>query len=290
MKFNVTQQIRSFNEWFSEFMIEIAKPLLIIGFILGTVDVFTGGHLARQQWFVYAWAGTQAISIDGLFLAVWMKIFNTPIKQGWPLLIVGFLLVFAAGMVNNILTYQQVQDIGLANAMSALHIDVSMFTDIRAFLVVIVAVLVSFIANQRKVNESVNAPRTVVTEQAVHKAERNQVNKVNQQVLPVHTTLQISEQQVNSEQHVLVNGEQLVNSELNTIENSEQVNGEQVNSEQAVVNTEQLVNTDAAIGKKELVWQMFSEQPDASQTLIANTVGCSKSYVSKERAKFNASR
>src|ERR1700681_2667486 len=67
-------QLKAFNEWRDEILIEASTLLLIAGFILGTIDIFVGGGVATAAWFKVSWAVVQALAIDGLFFAVWSRV------------------------------------------------------------------------------------------------------------------------------------------------------------------------------------------------------------------------
>src|SRR5438876_9469038 len=71
---NIIETLRSFNAWRDDFLIEISTLLLMIGFCMGTVDIFIRGNISASQWFTVSFAVVQAIAIDGLFFAVWSKI------------------------------------------------------------------------------------------------------------------------------------------------------------------------------------------------------------------------
>jgi hypothetical protein len=157
---DITNGLRAFNQWRDDFLIELSTLLLMVGFIIGTVDVLSSDGLSRLPLFNDAWAIVQAVAIDGLFFAVWGKIRRTKWAgyagfwaglRGYTcnimLSLVGLLLSFVAAMVNGLLSYQQINNISdIAVAMSNLGIDEQTFSYIRAGLVVIVAVLVALFA------------------------------------------------------------------------------------------------------------------------------------------------
>lgn len=141
-------ELKALNEWRDEILIEASTFLLIAGFIMGTVDIFVGGGIATTLWFKVLWAIIQALAIDGLFFAVWGKVAKAQwtranLQRNIPLVAVGLVLALVAALVNDILTYQQIN--GIANSIDAikqLGIDAQTFTHTRAILVVGVGVLV----------------------------------------------------------------------------------------------------------------------------------------------------
>lgn len=146
---DITVGLRGFNEWLDEFLIEASTRLLMIGFVAGTVDVFTQGILSTFGAFNIAWAVVQAIALDGLFFAVWGRIARAEWtrslwRQNAMLVTIGVLLAIVAMMVNGILSYQELMAIGNVKvAMASLHVDQTFFTAARSFLVVIVAIFVA---------------------------------------------------------------------------------------------------------------------------------------------------
>jgi hypothetical protein len=151
----ITAKLRAFNEWRDEVLIEASTFFLMIGFVAGTVDVFTKGELSASYGFTLAWATVQAIAIDGLFFAVWGKIAQATWSQAtWfkniMLILVGLLLAVVATLVNGILSYQELMDISnVKEAMARLGVDQALFTYARSVLVVLVAILVALFCRSK---------------------------------------------------------------------------------------------------------------------------------------------
>lgn len=171
-------RLRAFNMWRDDFLIEASTLLLIIGFIMGTVDIFVTGSVATQQWFKVSWAIVQALAIDGLFFAVWGKVARAEwtrasMKQTIPLAFVGIILAVVAALVNDILTYQQINGIvNSIDAMKQLGISVTAFTHVRAVLVVAVGVLVQlFCRSHGTVEREIAAPSIAIAAQETEIAE-----------------------------------------------------------------------------------------------------------------------
>lgn len=141
------EKLRGFNGKLDEFLVEVSFPLLILGFIMATVDLFLHGQMATFGPFKWLWSVVQAIAIDGVFIAIWLRIFTTKWLWAtcWKLVFLvpaGLLMAIVAGVVNDIMTYQEVYAIAdSVQAMHALQIDIATFTHVRAFLVIFVAIL-----------------------------------------------------------------------------------------------------------------------------------------------------
>jgi hypothetical protein len=148
---SVTRGVQRFNNWLEPFLVEAAMPLLIIGFITGTIDLLTGGSIANSGLFKYIWAVVQATAIDGLFFSVWLQVRRATWatwKEGlraMALILIGVALGSVALMVNDILSLQQVNGVASNVAMQSLDISPVVFTHIRASLVVVVAILVALV-------------------------------------------------------------------------------------------------------------------------------------------------
>lgn len=139
------ERLRRFNNSLDDHLLELAMPLLLLGFIMATTDWLLHGRMATQLGFEAPWAIAQAIAIDGAFFGIWLRIFKW--KGLWykaiPLVVAGLIMALVATLVNGILTYQQVYNIADSFiAMQALHIDLATLVYIRAPLVVFVAILI----------------------------------------------------------------------------------------------------------------------------------------------------
>jgi len=138
----ITNALRAFNRWRDEFLIELSTLLLLVGFVMGTIDILARKGIAVQGWFTVTWAIVQAIAIDGLFFAVWSRVARAEwtwrtAPKNMSMIVVGLILALVAMVVNGILGYQQVAGIADSfTAMTALHISASAFALTRAILVV----------------------------------------------------------------------------------------------------------------------------------------------------------
>ncbi len=160
------KKLQQFNDWRDEFLIELSTILLLIGFIMGTIDLYVRGGFTVTIWYSLPWAAVQAVGIDGLFFAVWSRISKTAWQQGQRarlagMLFVGIVLAIVATIINGVLGYQQITGIGdsLA-AMEHLGISPLAFTWTRAILVVAVALLVQLFCRGKRTEIAKPAPET----------------------------------------------------------------------------------------------------------------------------------
>src|SRR5260221_705410 len=108
---NINANLKSFNHWWDEFILEAIKPAAILSMGLGTVAIFNLQGLAISPWFVTLWAIVQAMSIDGLFFATWDRLFSQRLKKANALAIIGLtfiglILALIAIAINAILGFQ----------------------------------------------------------------------------------------------------------------------------------------------------------------------------------------
>jgi DNA-binding transcriptional regulator YiaG len=160
---DINRGLRRFNEWFDVFILTAAKPLSMVGFAMGTVDIFNRGGLAINPFFSFGWSLVQAITIDGLFFAVWYRIFEHGISR-WRrffLGIIGVVLGFVVVVTNGILGFQQLWGVGDSqSAMVRLGIEPALFTLVRAVLVVMVAIMVAYVYRSDNAREIIDETTT----------------------------------------------------------------------------------------------------------------------------------
>jgi hypothetical protein len=219
---NINGKLRQFNEWRDDFLVELSTLLLMIGFIMGTVDLLTRGGMAINGLFSFLWAVVQAVSIDGLFFAVWGKVsqykWQHGIWKGLSMIFVGIILSLVATIINGILAYQQIKGIPDSfKAMAQLGIDPYTFTWIRAGLVVSVALLVQLFCRgkgetpdtshksisphrraNRSITRSVQASQTVTVMQEESITPDDQVSE--ERITPEP---QVSEERITTESHLI---------------------------------------------------------------------------------------
>jgi hypothetical protein len=151
----VNATLKRFNGWFDDFILEAAKPMSLLGFAMGTVDIFTRGILTQWEPFNIAWAIVQAVTIDGLFFAVWYRLFSLKWESKNIITIIGFgfigiILGVVVTITNSILSMQQLWGVVDSQAaMIKLGIDPTLFTLVRAILVVAVTIMVAFVYHSR---------------------------------------------------------------------------------------------------------------------------------------------
>ena len=145
-------------------LINVSSLFLLVGFILGTIDIFVRGGIATTPWFTWSWAIIQAASIDGLFFGIWGKVALSPWskksrKYDVTMVAAGLLLAFVAAQVNNILNYQQLNRVpDSVAAMAALGINQALFTSVRGYLIVGVAILVQVVYRRSLHQGEENSP------------------------------------------------------------------------------------------------------------------------------------
>lgn len=165
---DVNRRLKAFNTWFDEFILVAAKPLAMLGFAMGTVDIFVRGTLATQYWFAFSWAAVQGLTIDGLFFTVWWRIFAARWEPGHRLATVGLVFIgvvlgIVATLTNSILGLQQLWGYrDSQQAMVRLGIDPFWFSIGRAVLVVTVSTMVAYVTYK-----STNAEKSHAEEEAV---------------------------------------------------------------------------------------------------------------------------
>lgn len=156
--------LRNINDARDEFLIELSTLLLLIGFVMGTIDLYIRGGITVTIWYSLPWAIVQAIGIDGLFFAVWSRISRTAWQPGQRarligMLFVGIVLAIVATIINGVLGYQQITGIpDSLVAMERLGISPLAFTWTRAILVVAVALLVQLFCRGKRAEIAKLAP------------------------------------------------------------------------------------------------------------------------------------
>jgi hypothetical protein len=132
-----------------DILIRLSRIMLMLGFMAGTVAVLSSQfQLASIPGFNLAWSIGQAIAIDGLFFGVWTEYHRTKWIEGQRFLkswyfLIGSLLGIVAALVNNILSYQELNRItSVSVAMARLGISEAAFSYTRSTLVVLVSILI----------------------------------------------------------------------------------------------------------------------------------------------------
>lgn len=258
-----TNKLRAFNAWRDDFLIEASTLLLIAGFVMGTVDIFVGGGIATQEWFKVSWAIVQALAIDGLFFAVWGRVARATwtrdqMGKNAALVGVGLVLALVAALVNDILTYQQIN--GIADSIDAIRklgIDVTAFTHIRAVLVVGVGVLVQLFCRSElpQLTGIHTVHQRVDREENSELPQLTEVNEVDEQVHQLLTEVNTVDESV----HQVFTSSEQVDKRVNTGEHE-------------------------PLTKKQQVSYWLTDGSKSS-TEIAELVGVSKSYVSKVKSE-----
>src|SRR5258708_26684585 len=140
---DITGKLKSFNEAWDYFILEVIKPAAILAMGLGTVAIFNLQGLAISPWFVLSWAIVQAVSIDGLFFATWDRLFSQKLKKAnaWSIIglsFIGLVLALIAIAINAIIGFQVLWALADSQvAMARLGISSNLFTAVRAVLAVV---------------------------------------------------------------------------------------------------------------------------------------------------------
>ena len=182
------EKLRGFNWSLEHWLLKIAFCSLMIGFFMGTVDILTHGQMATIGLFIWLWSISQALGVDSLLVAVWDRIATTKwTGDNWYKLLglcpLGLLLIYVAGTVNDIVTYQQAYRLtDSIQAMQALHIDVATFTNARAYLVVFVFVCIIFLRPKKATPDSHIA---IQTQRKSYKSYAQKATITEEKALPV---------------------------------------------------------------------------------------------------------
>ncbi|GHO72992.1 hypothetical protein KSD_07630 [Ktedonobacter sp. SOSP1-85] len=134
-------------QWFEERLVELSYLFLIVGFCLGTIDLFTQGTLMSNGLMVYIWATTQAIAIDGSLLVKWKRFALALYTKSWgaalAYLPICILFSVVAWAVNDIQSMAEVLKITPIESVQRLGLDLPTLTHIRGALVVLVAISIA---------------------------------------------------------------------------------------------------------------------------------------------------
>lgn len=150
-------------DWFDAMLIRVCQFSLLLGFVGGTVAMLsTQINLPSLMWFNVAWAIVQAISIDGLFFAVWGEWARGRVR-GWTRVwyfTVGCFLGCVAALVNDVISYAELNHIpSVYQTMQVLHIPEGLFSLFRSILVVLTAILLVTLPREKISQPSSQGPR-----------------------------------------------------------------------------------------------------------------------------------
>jgi hypothetical protein len=285
--------LRRFNDFKDELLIELSSFFLMLGFVAGTVDILSSQFgLSGAQWFNVAWSVVQAVAIDGLFFAVWARVRDTPwatqrARKLWYGFI-GVLLAVVASLVNNILSFQELNHIVVvADAMGLLGINQAAFSYTRSFLVVIVSILVATFPRdeQQSAEQQSEAQEEQDTSQELQEL-RGMVEELRGIVC---SGLQVATQVVvNEEQSTPLMVAAPVDHEENIVDHG--IDQEECIVDQTIEITQAmpasfLASDDQARSYREQIKQAMIEARDNGESLryqdIASSLGCSLGVVKK---------
>lgn len=196
-KFSIIRGLRWFNDFKDELLIELSSILLMLGFIAGTVDILSARlGLSKDGWFMVSWSIVQAIAIDGLFFAIWARVretsWSTHKRQKIWYVFIGILLAVIAALVNNILSYQELNHVSsVSQAMNRLGINQETFSYTRSILVVVVSVLVATLPRAEKAkNDDINQDVDRSIDQGIEAAINQGINQELQSIRSIIEELQ----------------------------------------------------------------------------------------------------
>ncbi len=162
------RQVYGISEWAGEMAIAISPLLILVGMVMVTVSILLKGVIATQVYFEVPWAIIQAITVDGLWLGIWIrlhaaKLGTWPLRAKYTAMLFVAILMFAVGTSMSILvTYQEVNGVSdVLAAMGHLHISGDVFVISRGILVMLCATLaIPFRAHKYipPVEQSIPAP------------------------------------------------------------------------------------------------------------------------------------
>jgi len=153
MDMGITNMVHRLNTGLDGLLLAVSPLALKIGLILGTVSLLLGGSLAQNTVFQWAWSIIQAVGVDSVFL-ITARLFLTVSWRSWDKATFGLLTLLygsVALLALNIVSYQELRASSLSAAMSALNIDLGVFTTLRS--VVIVGTIALFYLIEDKANQ-----------------------------------------------------------------------------------------------------------------------------------------
>ncbi|GHO67717.1 hypothetical protein KSC_066090 [Ktedonobacter sp. SOSP1-52] len=134
-------------QWLEERLVELSYLFLIVGFCLGTVDLFTQGTLMSNSLMTYLWASTQAVAIDGSFFVKHKRLALALYNKSWgtalAYLPICLLLSVVAWLVNDVQSMADVLKITPIESIQRLGLDLATLTHVRGALVVLVAISIA---------------------------------------------------------------------------------------------------------------------------------------------------
>ncbi len=170
--------------WLEEFILLISGPAILLGFIIGLVDLLTAGQLFLDMPnLLIGWAIAQGIGADGQFIGVWSRL-NTAWRRerkDWGAILATVLLgsalayiMFLGGLI---FTYQQTYHISVNAALAQLGMDTVSWIWQRVGLSVVLGVSYAFLRYKepKKDTRSLDEKKQEMQEEAELAALRQQI-------------------------------------------------------------------------------------------------------------------
>jgi len=283
-------------DFIDAFLMRWCQFSLMIGCILGTFGLYaTSFNLTAQPAFNGVWAGIQAVSIDGLFFAVW-SVWRRSEGKGWLrtwYFFIGVLLMIVAAMVNGVVSYTELHKVAtISLTMQELHIDESAFSWSRSVLVVLVAVLITTLPRGSKIAQPVliEQPPVEETVPIAPPEPAVDIEKVLQTMVAMNERTLQSAQEMNR-QALNVTIEHFTNITVEAVKEAMSclpmatplpqieapVSGAEVNGTVSISEDESAIRGsefEGTYGDK--IEVLLNENPDLNGRQIAETVGCSE--------------
>lgn len=147
---DINSQLRRFNAWWDSFILEAIPILAMASMVMGTVAVFNRSGLATAPVYVLAWAIIQAVSIDGLFFAVWGRVFTKRFSwENCGMILIGIICSIVAIWITSVLSFQVLWGINDSHiAMARLGISSSTFTGLRSLLAIVTFIMMVYVRSK----------------------------------------------------------------------------------------------------------------------------------------------
>jgi hypothetical protein len=271
-------------DFIDAFLMRWCQFSLMIGCILGTFGLYaTSFNLTAQPAFNGVWAAIQAVSIDGLFFAVW-SVWRRSSGKGWLrawYFFIGVLLMIVAAMVNGVVSYTELHKVGtIAETMIQLHINETVFSWSRSVLVVLVAVLITTLPRGKQESVPTAQPEVqtpaINTEKILETVQEMQVKSMQEMLNQFKVvTVELVEKTV--ERHISTIAVPQIEAPLPEITDVDE-GSIQCDTSQSVEVDQSPIRGDTYALRIE---QLYQENNDISVAEIVAVTGCARSTATK---------
>jgi hypothetical protein len=275
-------------DFIDAFLMRWCQFSLMIGCILGTFGLYaTSFNLTAQPVFNGIWAGIQAVSIDGLFFAVW-SVWRRSEGKGWLrtwYFFIGVLLMAVAAMVNGVVSFTELHKVAtISLAMQELHIDESAFSWSRSVLVVLVAVLITTLPRGAKAEQTQAGNTTTDMQELVEQFKSITVELVKETVERQIATITFP--QIEAPSAEVSQTQQVVQHESDTLDTESEIKAviDDVGSIQGVVfegDNGRRYGSNYSIQ----IENLYKDDPSITPAQVAKMAGCSATTAKKWLAR-----